>query len=65
MSAKLQDYLSDKKDALEAISYYMLIQSAKKEQEKKEVLYNDVLEQNRQLKHTEKLILNRLKSDVK
>lgn len=61
MSERLQTYLSDKKDCLDALSYFMLIQSAKEEQKRKETLYNDVINFNKSLKHVEKQILNRLK----
>ena len=60
MSVRLQDFLSDKKDALESISYYMMLQVLKSEQEKKEKWQRDrgAVVTNRA--HNEKMILKRL-----
>lgn len=64
MSIELQDYLKDKKDALSAISYYMLAQAMKKEQEKKEKWKNESQspKDKEALTHNERMILQRLKS---
>lgn len=64
MSIELEDYLSDKKDILEALSYYMMLQFAKIEKDKKEqfeiTAQNEKIEKT-QLSHNEKLILQRIK----
>lgn len=64
MSSELQDFLKDKKPALEAISYYMLISSAREEQRKRDKWEQQRIEprDNSKLSHTEKMILNRIKN---
>lgn len=64
MSIELEDYLSDKKDILETLSYYMMLQFAKIEKEKKEQFESSAQGQHvekKQLSHNEKLILQRIK----
>lgn len=61
MTPALQDYLADKKNVLEALSYYMLLQSARIEQEKKDKWQNERIEMPRVIPHNEKMILQKLK----
>jgi hypothetical protein len=65
MSIELQNYLSNKKDALESISYFMMLKAARIEQEKKKRWESErVNEQIHTKTHIEKMItqgLNRLK----
>ena len=62
MSNDLQDYLKDKKEALESISYYMLTQSAKVEQEKKDKWEKSRVDPKVQscLSYNERMILQRM-----
>lgn len=64
MSPELQDYLKDKKDVLESISYFMMTQAAKSEQEKRERLERDRMrsKDESQLSHNERMILRRLRA---
>lgn len=63
MSLDLQNYLRDKKDVLESISYYMLTRVAQSEQEKKERWEKDRANPKAvsSLSHNEKMILQRIK----
>ena len=61
MSGALQVFLSDKKDALESVSYYMLLQTVKKEQDKKDKWEQDRVAPAAPRNHNEKMILQRLK----
>jgi len=62
MSPGLMDYIKDKKEVLEAINYFVLLQSAKKEKELKENWQNGENGnlQKQEITHNEKMILQRL-----
>jgi hypothetical protein len=64
MSAKLQDYLKDRRDALESISYFMMLKAARSEDEKRKKWEEERVTSKRDprtLSHIEKVILSRLK----
>jgi hypothetical protein len=67
ISIEFQDYIANKKDALKAISYYICIQAAKKEKEKREkwekenlIVEQRPIDENR-LSHQDKMILASIK----
>jgi len=63
MSIELQDHLKDRKESLESISYFMLVQAARSEQEKKDRWEKDRSSRKNEslLSHNERMILQRLK----
>ena len=62
MSVRLQDHLSDKKELLETLSYFMLLQAAKQECEKKEQWEKERQDRPRaRPSHVEKMILQGIK----
>lgn len=60
MTARLQEYLSNKKELLEAISYFIMLNVATQEKEKKEDWERNKAEMSAPLSHTDKIILQRL-----
>lgn len=64
MSARLQDHLKDRRDALESISYFMMLKAARSEDEKRKKWEEERVASKRDpktLSHIEKMILSRLK----
>lgn len=61
MSPELQDYLKDRKESLESISYFLLTQMSMKEQEKRERFEMEARQpSNRPLTRNDRIILKRL-----